>query len=239
MLFSVLSLGFLVGLHHAFEADHIAAVSSVVARRSGLKSISRHGLFWGLGHGFMLFCVAGAVLLAHLSLSHRMSAALDFAVAIMLIGLGSHLIYRIWHERVHFHTHRHADNAIHFHAHSHKGEDMPHGENPHDHMHREQLPWRSFAVGLMHGLAGSGALAVLASAALPTPLWSLVYIVLFGLGSTLGMVALSAIIAVPISYTARSLTWSNHALQLLIGCTTIGIGVMIGKGAGVTLLTNF
>lgn len=239
MLLSVLALGFLIGIQHAFEADHIAAVSSVVSRKTGLKSISRHGLFWGLGHSCMLLLVAGAALLLHLTLSARTAAALEFMVGIMLVGLGAQLLYRLWRERVHFHAHKHEDNTIHFHAHSHRGEQIPHAQSPHDHEHREGLPWRSFAIGLMHGLAGSAALVILASTTLATPLMGFIYIALFGLGSTAGMVVLSAIIAVPISYTAKSLTWTNRALQVTIGVFTIAIGVMVGQGSAAAFLMSF
>jgi len=239
VLFSVLGLGFLIGLHHAFEADHIAAVSSIASASKGLKSISRQGLFWGIGHASMLFVIAGAALVLQLSLSDRLASGLEFAVGMMLIGLGAQLLYRLWRDRVHFHTHEHGDGTVHFHAHSHKGEAGPHQAISHDHQHGEPLPWRSLAVGLMHGMAGSAALVVLASTAATSPLWGITYIVVFGLGSIAGMVVLSAIIAVPISYTAASLTWANHSLRFAIGLGTIAIGAMISHGASGEFLTGF
>lgn len=239
MLFSVLGLGFLIGLQHALEADHIAAVTSIVSREKGAGSISRQGLFWGVGHASMLFAVAGAVLILQFSFNDRLATALEFAVGVMLIGLGSQLLARLWRDRVHFHTHDHGDGIKHFHAHSHKGENQPHDLNKHQHRHREHLPWRSFGVGLMHGLAGSAALVLLASTSVSTPFWSLAYIAVFGIGSIVGMIVLSAIIAVPLSYTARSLTWANHGLQLVIGLFTVTIGTMISHGSGAAFLALF
>ena len=223
----------------AAKPDHIAAVSSIASRNKGLKSISRQGLFWGMGHAVMLFGIAGAALILQFSLSDRLAAGLELAVGVMLIGLGSQLLYRLWCDRIHFHTHQHGDGTVHFHAHSHKGEAGRHRANPHEHQHQERLPWRSFAIGLMHGLAGSAALVVLASTAVATPLWSVTYIAVFGLGSIAGMVVLSAIIAVPISFTAKSLTWVNHGLQLVIGLCTVAIGAMISQGSGAVFLSSF
>jgi hypothetical protein len=222
-MLAILSLGFLLGLQHALEADHIAAVSSIAARRSELGDIVKHGLTWGLGHTLTLFAFAGAALLAGQVISATLSHRLETAVGIMLVGLGLHLLWRLWHDRIHFHRHHHGDGTAHFHAHSHAGEQVPHARAPHRHAHG--FRWRTLLVGLMHGMAGSAALLVLAVAQAPSAAAGLGYIALFGIGSMLGMGALSTVIAVPIAISARGLTLANHALQGAVGIVTIGIGI--------------
>src|SRR5437764_1240820 len=159
-MFGILGLGFLLGMQHALEADHIAAVSSIAARRSDLSDIVKHGLTWGLGHTVTLFVFAGAAILLGHALPGQFARPLELAVGIMLIGLGAHVLWRLWRDRVHFHLHRHAGGSQHFHFHSHAGETVPHQNSAHGHRHG--FRWRSLLVGLMHGTAGSAALLVLA-----------------------------------------------------------------------------
>jgi ABC-type nickel/cobalt efflux system permease component RcnA len=222
-MLAILSLGFLLGLQHALEPDHIAAVSSIAARRSELRDIVKHGLTWGLGHTLTLFVFAGAALLAGQVISDTLSHRLETAVGLMLVGLGLQLLWRLWHDRVHFHRHRHDDGTAHLHAHSHTGEQIPHRRAPHVHAHG--FRWRTLLVGLMHGMAGSAALLVLAVAQAPSAPSGLLYIALFGIGSMLGMGALSTVIAVPIAISARGLTLANHVLQGAVALITIGIGI--------------
>jgi high-affinity nickel permease len=102
-MFGILGLGFLLGMQHALEADHIAAVSSIAARRSHVGDIVKHGLAWGLGHTLTLFAVASvAIWLGH-AIPETFARPLETAVGIMLIGLGGHVLWRLWRERVHFH----------------------------------------------------------------------------------------------------------------------------------------
>lgn len=223
-MFGILGLGFLLGMQHALEADHIAAVSSIAARRSNVRDIIRHGLTWGLGHTITLFVFAGtAILLGHVIPEH-IAGPLETAVGIMLVGLGAHVLWRLWRDRVHFHQHRHSDGTAHLHIHSHGTDSVPHQNSRHDHEHG--FRWRSLLVGLMHGMAGSAALLVLVASQFASPLHALLYILLFGIGSMLGMGALSAVIAVPLAVSARWLTWANRGLQAVVGIVTIAIGAM-------------
>src|SRR5512142_78153 len=120
-MFGILGLGFLLGMQHALEADHIAAVSSIASRRTDVGDIVKHGLTWGLGHTLTLFVFAGAAILLGHAIPERLAAPLETAVGIMLVGLGAHLLWRLWHDRVHVHTHRHDDGTVHVHLHSHAG----------------------------------------------------------------------------------------------------------------------
>ena len=222
-MFAILGLGFLVGMQHALEADHVAAVSSIAARRSEVVDIVRHGLTWGLGHTLTLFVFAGAAILLGHAIPEHISQPLESAVGIMLVGLGAHLLWRLWRDRVHFHWHRHGDDTDHLHLHSHVADDVPHARSEHAHMHG--FRWRSLLVGLMHGLAGSAALIVLAATQVGTPLDGVLYVLLFGIGSMVGMGALSAVIAVPLVVSAHRLTWANRALQVAVGLVTVAIGL--------------
>ncbi|MEZ5821652.1 MAG: urease accessory protein [Xanthobacteraceae bacterium] len=223
-MFGILGLGLLLGMQHALEADHIAAVSSIAARRSRVSDIVKHGLTWGLGHTVTLFVFAGAAILLGHAIPETVARPIEGAVGIMLIGLGAHVLWRLWRDRVHFHRHGHADGTVHFHAHSHAGDTVPHTRTAHVHEHG--FRWRTLLVGLMHGMAGSAALLVLAATQAPSAAAGLGYIALFGVGSTIGMGLLSAVIAVPLAVSARFLTAANHVLQGAVGTVTIAVGLV-------------
>jgi cytochrome c biogenesis protein CcdA len=223
-MFGILGLGFLLGMQHALEADHIAAVSSIAARRSQIGDIVKHGLTWGLGHTLTLFVFAGVAILLGRAIPETAAKPIEGAVGVMLIGLGAHVLWRLWRERVHFHRHGHADGTVHFHAHSHAGDTLPHARTAHIHEHG--FRWRTLLVGLMHGMAGSAALLVLAVTQASSPVAGLGYVALFGIGSMIGMAALSAVIAVPLAVSARFLTVANRALQGAVGAVTIAIGLV-------------
>ncbi|MGX7743448.1 urease accessory protein UreH domain-containing protein [Rhodopseudomonas parapalustris] len=222
-MFAILGLGFLLGMQHALEVDHIAAVSTIAARRSGVADIVKHGLTWGLGHTLTLFLFAGIALVIGQSIPEDIAQPLEGAVGFMLVGLGGHLLWRLWRDRVHVHVHQHGDGVSHIHLHSHA--DRISHDAPAAHCHGHGFRWRTLLVGLMHGMAGSAALLVLTVSQAPSPVQGLLYVALFGLGSMVGMAALSAVIAVPLVISARSLTTANRVLQGAVGVLTIAIGL--------------
>lgn len=222
-MFAILGLGFLLGMQHALEVDHIAAVSTIAARRSGVADIVKHGLTWGLGHTLTLFLFAGIALVIGQSIPEQIAEPLEGAVGFMLVALGGHLLWRLWRDRVHVHVHQHGDGVRHLHLHSHA--DRLNHDAPTAHRHEHGFRWRTLLVGLMHGMAGSAALLVLAVSQAPSPAQGLLYVALFGLGSMVGMAALSAVIAVPVVISARSLTTANRLLQGAVGVLTIAIGL--------------
>ncbi len=224
---AVLLLGCLLGLQHAMEADHLAALASLAARSRSRRSVIRHGFVWGLGHMATLSTFAGAVILFERAVGPSLAGWLEIAVGAMLMLLGGHLLYRLHRDRVHFHVHSHEDGRVHLHAHSHTGEATPHVRSQHDHGHYRGFPVRSLLVGMMHGLAGSAALVVLAGAALSSPLEGLFYVLIFGFGSVIGMATLSLVIAIPISWSAKSLTWANRGLQSGVGLASLALGVFV------------
>jgi len=222
-MLGILGLGLLLGMQHALEADHIAAVSSIAARRSDIGDIVRHGLTWGLGHTLTLFAFAGAAILLGRAIPEDLARPLEAAVGVMLVGLGAHVLWRLWRDRVHFHAHAHGDGTVHIHAHSHAGETLPHASAAHAHEHG--FRWRTLLVGLMHGMAGSAALLLLAVSQASSAALGLGYVALFGIGSMIGMGALSLAIAVPIAVSARWLSSANSVLQGAVGVVTVAIGL--------------
>jgi hypothetical protein len=206
-------------------------VSSIAARRSHVGDIVKHGLTWGLGHTLTLFAFAGAAILLGHAIPEHLARPLETAVGIMLVGLGAHVLWRLWRDRVHFHAHGHGDGTVHIHAHSHTqsaaqnpvNATVPHARTTHQHPHG--FRWRTLLVGLMHGMAGSAALLVLTVSQASSPAVGLAYVALFGIGSMIGMGALSTVIAVPLAVSARWLTWANSGLQGAVGIVTIAIGV--------------
>jgi ABC-type nickel/cobalt efflux system permease component RcnA len=232
-LASILALGFLLGMRHALDADHLAAVATLATRTPSLGRTVMQGAVWGAGHTLTLMLFGGAVLVLGGVVPERAAAALELAVGVMLIALGADALYRLRRERIHFHRHRHSDGAEHFHAHSHQGESAPHAQAPHDHRHARGFPARALVVGMIHGLAGSAALVLLSLETLRSPGWGLVYIAIFGVGSILGMAALSAAIAVPLRLTSHRLTHAYDRLSAAIGVATILLGCYIVYRIGI------
>src|ERR1700710_167833 len=125
-MFAILSLGFLLGMQHALEADHIAAVSSIAARRSDIRDIVKHGLTWGLGHTLTLFIFAGAAILLGHAIPDTIARPIETAVGGMLIGLGAPVLWRRGGRRVYFPPPRQGVGTSHIHLHSHAGETLGH-----------------------------------------------------------------------------------------------------------------
>lgn len=230
-MLSFFALAVLIGMGHALEADHVAAVSAMAVGETRRSKIVRTGAVWGLGHAITLMIFAGAALVLGFSFKAELVGWLEFLVGLMLMGLGGHILYRLVRDRVHFHMHRHARGQAHFHAHSHKGCAVAaHDATSHDHGH-EPFPFKSLFVGMMHGMAGSAALLILTASSAPTPFMGLMYLVLFGLGSVMGMAALSAVIAVPIALSAQVLTWANRTIHLGTGLATFALGAYTVYGS--------
>lgn len=226
-LISTLLLGVLLGMRHALDADHVAAVASLATRTTSGRETVRLGLAWGFGHTLTLVAVSVAVMLLGASFSGPVATMAEFAVGIMLVLLGADVVWRAVRERIHVHPHTHADGRIHLHAHSHAGEAKPHLHSRHQHAHRTGLPARALAVGLMHGLAGSAALLLLTVAAVERPALGIAYVLLFGLGSIVGMGLLSLAVALPLRALARHATPLLGGLHVFVGAGTMMLGAWI------------
>lgn len=222
---SLLLLGFLLGMRHALEADHIAAVATLATRSGSYRHVMFQGAVWGLGHTLTLLLACSVVLFLDTVIPARFAQGLEAVVGAMLILLGADLLRRMLRDRVHLHTHRHDDGTAHFHAHSHAGEPSAHTLD-HQHAHARRFPARALYVGMIHGLAGSAALILLTLSTVSSPLTGLIYVGLFGVGSICGMALLSLVISVPLRST-RHFALLHHALQVTVGLATIAIGGML------------
>jgi ABC-type nickel/cobalt efflux system permease component RcnA len=223
---SILLLGLLMGMRHAMEADHLAAVASLATRSRGVRGTVLRGAVWGLGHTLTLGLVGGLCLLLGAAIPERVAQALELSVGLMLVVLGTEVLWRLYRRRIHVHVHRHSDGTVHLHAHSHAPAEV-HDPSHHHHPHPEGFPGRALVVGMVHGLAGSAALVLITLSGVGSPGLGLIYIGLFGVGSVLGMAALSAVIAVPLHGAARLLTGMVNGLETVIGLSTVGIGLWV------------
>lgn len=223
---NLLIVGFIFGLRHAIEGDHFAAVASLTTQSRGLKSALNIGFVWGLGHTLMLFLVGGAVLLMDYVVPASIASLLEWFVGLMLVLLGIDVVRRAIKSKIHFHSHSHQDGVRHFHAHSHKNDSGVHNASLHYHTHQNEFPLRAFIVGLIHGLAGSAALVLLTINSTESKWVGLSYIVLFGLGSIIGMGLLSFVIAFPLN-KIKNINHIYHLVCILAGMFTIVVGGLL------------
>ena len=221
-LVAALGVGFTLGLRHALEADHVAAVSTFVSQERGWLRSALRGAFWGIGHTAALMAAGVAIVAFKVQISPAFERTVDTVVALVLILLGGHVLLRAG-SALHLHRHSHAhDGAPHSHLHVHVGEEGTHG-----HFH----PWRGarqpLLMGVLHGLAGGGALVLLVMATIPSPAAALLYIAVFGVGSTAGMLVLSGLIGLPFALTAGNSRTITLGLQALVGAGTLIVGLVM------------
>jgi len=226
-MLTLLSLGFVLGMRHALEADHAAAVASLALRNNSMSHTLKQGLAWGMGHTLTLLLFSSIVLLLGAVIPENFAEGLECAVGVMLIGLGIDVFRRMWKERIHFHLHQHPNEPPHFHAHSHQTQLRHASASSHNHPHLNEFPYRALLVGLMHGMAGSAALIVLTLQTVISPTEAVLYILMFGLGSTLGMALFSIVMAIPLWYSTRSLTCLHHSIQACVGVSTTLLGLFV------------
>ncbi|HHL21787.1 MAG TPA: high frequency lysogenization protein HflD [Aliiroseovarius sp.] len=225
-----LAIGFLMGMIHAFETDHLAAISTLITENR--KQLILRGAVWGLGHTATLLLLSMAVLLLGFVLTEARAAALEFAVGVMLVVLGADVLRRMRRARLHVHAHRHGDHGLHLHVHGHPDAHMAHSHDAHDHPQAAGFPLRALVIGLVHGAAGSAAIIVLAAAAAGNIWVTLAYVALVGLGSVLGMAAISALISLPLGLAPKNIAWLNTAARLVIAVVAISFGVIIMRETG-------
>jgi len=218
---SMLTLGFLLGLKHAIETDHVAAVATIVSQQRSIWRSSVVGAVWGIGHTASLLIAGILVLGLKLVIPGRLAVFLELVVGVMLVGLGMAPLRRAGRSiRLHRHVHRHGQET-HAHFHVHVG-----GDEAHQHRHLG-LPTRSFWIGVVHGLAGSGAVTVLVLASAPSLVVGLGYILTFGTGSILGMLLVSTLIALPFALAARRLEILHLRIQQVAGLVSILVGAVL------------
>jgi len=217
--FSVLLIGFVLGLQHAVEADHLAAVSTIVSEKKNLWTASLVGGMWGIGHTISLFAVGALVILLKLQISPSVETNLEALVGGMLVVLGINALRKLLTaEKIHVHTHEHGARE-HVHVHSHAREQV---EASH---HRFSA--RSIVIGMVHGLAGSAALMLLVVPTIASPALALLYILIFGIGSIGGMMAMSFFVGLPLHFTANRFEVFNKAIRLAAGVFSLVLGGFI------------
>jgi ABC-type nickel/cobalt efflux system permease component RcnA len=225
-LLALAGLGLLLGLRHAFEPDHLAAVSTLATRQGRLRDACRLGLAWALGHTMSVGVVVGAIILFGVRLPDRLWPAADFLVALLLIFLGGTVMVRYARGRWHLHLHAH-DTGPHLHLHSHAH------DTTHAHRHTQGDAKRSLGFGLLHGLAGSAAILVLLVAAAPTRAAQLGYFVSFAVGTMVGMLAVSVSLASLVRLaSARGARWAT-LLHVGSAAASVVVGLLLaGRVAG-------
>jgi hypothetical protein len=258
----IVVVGFLLGMLHATDADHVIAVSTIVAQQRKVKSAASIGVLWGIGHTLTVFLVGGAIILFSLVIPPRLGLAMEFCVALMLILLGVLTLRGVsrWvrenmfpapdgtfpghshaasYPGAHLHTHVHGD-YVHSHVHGHGEENHGHPENatPQAWLDRRLggLPayqaLRPLAIGIVHGMAGSAAVALLILAQIRDPLWGLAYLLLFGVGTIGGMMLITTAIALPFAYSLRRLPHLNVWMRLTAGIISLVFGLYLAYRIG-------
>ena len=191
-----LLLGLVLGARHALEPDHLTAVSTLATEEPSPRRGLLLGAIWGLGHSASLFAVGTVLALLHAEMPRRLAEGCEVAVGVMLILLGLRALARV----------RTPAPRVHAHA-------------------PRAFAWRSLAVGMIHGLAGSGALTALVLAELPSTASRLLYIVLFGAGSVVGMSVLSGAVGVPLALVGRRAP-ARAALSAVAGVVSVALGIV-------------
>ncbi len=218
-----LALGFLLGVAHALEADHVVAVSTLASRVSSLRAAARLGVVWGLGHTAALLAAGAVVLGLRLQVPARLEAGFELLVGGVLVALGLRVLRGYRRQRVHVHTHAHRGAShLHFHAHG--------AGAGHDHEHPERSGRATFLVGMAHGLAGSAALLLLVATRFDSIGLGLLFIALFGAGSVLAMGFVSAAVAVPFAVRLAPASRLAPSLRLLTGVLSVGLGLWMLLG---------
>jgi len=243
-LLSIVALGFFLGMRHATDPDHVIAVTTIVSRQRSIRHAALIGVLWGLGHTITILLVGSAIIVFGLVIPPRVGLTMEFSVGLMLILLGILNLSGImrWITETltpsqsghHSHPHGHGDFV-----HSH-----PHGHGPGQHGHAEDatpVSWmdrafgrlglyqilRPLAVGIVHGLAGSAAVALLVLTTIRVASWAVLYLLVFGVGTIAGMMLITAAIAVPFKLSESRFSRLNRGLGLASGLASLAFGLFI------------
>lgn len=251
----VVALGFFLGMRHATDADHVIAVSTIVSRHRRLGHAALIGALWGIGHSLTILIVGGGIIVFGWVIPEKAGLGLEFAVGLLLILLGvmnlrgfTEFLAQLrpadphghGHVAVHAHHHAHGD-YVHNHVHGHAPESHPHAPD------RTPLGWvdrhlgglglyqalRPVVIGIVHGLAGSAAVALLVLATIQDPAWALLYLVIFGVGTVLGMMLVTTAVALPFTWTQVRAERLNAGLRIASGAISLGFGLLMAWEIGV------
>jgi ABC-type nickel/cobalt efflux system permease component RcnA len=247
---SIIAVGFFLGMRHATDPDHVVAVTTIVSRQRNLLKAAFTGIFWGIGHTITIFVVGAAIILFDVVIPARIGLSMELSVGIMLIVLGAMNIAGFLRaartispaqtesEIFHSHVHTHGD-YVHTHSHGHEPE-------KHSHSHQTPLTWldrlfgkiglyqqlRPLVVGIVHGLAGSAAVALLILTTIRNPRWALVYLLVFGAGTVGGMMLITMSIASAFNFFGRRHENFSHWLGLASGVVSLAFGIFLAYEMG-------
>ena len=254
-------LGLLLGIRHATDPDHVIAVTAILSRERRLAAATRIGVVWGLGHTLTVLAVGAAIIVLLVGVPVRLGLAMEFAVAMVLIllglgtvgALGRRIASRLFGTLppdtegqpdlpedlvVHSHSHTQDGAPPHRHPHIHGADGEFHDEHvlapatlPPFAVRRPLL--RSFGVGLVHGLAGSAAIALLVLSAIPEPLWATLYLVIFCVGTIIGMGLITTAIAAPLIVASSRMSSLHQRLVTGSGLLSFGFGLFLAYRVGV------
>ncbi|PYT03862.1 MAG: urease accessory protein UreH [Acidobacteria bacterium] len=227
-----LGLGFLLGLKHATEADHLVAVTTIVSEQRSVARSALVGAMWGVGHTAALIAAGVVVILLEVTIPERVAAALEFCVALLIVFLGTRVLFLALRKRRHIHVHAHTHGGrththLHFHEHTdaHAATDS---RAPSHERHGGLVGWRPVVVGVVHGLAGSAALTLLVLTEVlknGSRALGLAYLLIFGVGSIGGMMLMSALISLPFVFTASRFARVDAPVRLLTGLLSVAFGI--------------
>lgn len=225
-LLSILALGFVLGIKHAIEPDHVIAVSTIASQSKKLLRSTLSGVFWGIGHTATLFIFGILLILMKGEIPEKWAMSLEFLVGIMLVYLGLTTILSLKNLHVHKHEHDEADH-LHIHSHTHNG------KHKHKHHHNNVSYFKSMLIGLVHGLAGSGAVVLLTMSTVKSAWEGAIYILVFGAGTVVGMLICTTVIGIPFVLSAKKYSLNKPLTQLTAVISTV-FGVYYMYNLGVT-----
>jgi len=226
----VLLIGFIIGLKHALDADHLAAIGTMVTEKRSPVGLALLGGTWGLGHTISLLIVGVIVLSLDLQISERTERILEGLVGFMLLGLGLNVLRRLLKgAKRHSHNHVHGEKT-HSHPHIHSAPE----ETSNAWHHASNISPRALGIGLVHGLAGSAGLMLLVIPTIDSKFLGVIYIAVFGVGSIGGMMIMSLLIGLPFHLTSKNLEPLNKGLQIVAGFASAVVGgtIIYEKFAG-------
>jgi hypothetical protein len=234
---SLLVLGFFLGMRHATDADHVAAIATIVSRERSVAGSALIGAAWGVGHTITVMAVGTAIIAFGVVIPPRLGLSMEFAVGIMLVVLGFLTLTGMGRAGGAPHVHAGVPSVHECGVHNHLHADG-------DHVHRHSLDrsgigriafcdWlRPCVVGVVHGLAGSAAVALMILSIIREPIAALGYLLLFGLGTIAGMILITLILSAPFVFTAVNLPKFNWRLRVASGLVSFSFGVVLIYGIG-------